>query len=102
MVAVAYEKLFQASIRSNLILALKGLHHPLMADIFLVVLYSFITKASRREYFMCHLYLGVKRSLLGMGKFSTLLRRLFTIKMLWALNGDVILSAQGKAWNRAS
>lgn len=32
--AVAYEKLFQASIRSNLILALKGLHHPLMADIF--------------------------------------------------------------------
>lgn len=51
---------------------------------------------------MCHLYLGVKRSLLGMGKFSTLLRRLFTVKMLWALNGDMVLSAQGKAWNRAS
>lgn len=97
MVAVTYEKLFQASIRSNLILALKGLHHPLMADIFLVVLYPFITKASRREYFMCHLYLGVKRSLLGMGKFSTLLRWLFTVRMPWVLNGDVMLSAHGRA-----
>lgn len=77
MAAVAYEKLFQASIKSNLILALKGLHHPLMADIFLVVLYSFITKASRREYFMCHLYPDVKMSLLGMGEFLALLRWIF-------------------------
>jgi hypothetical protein len=61
----------------------------LMADISVVVLYSFITKASKRELCMCHLYLDVKKSLFEVDTFLTPMRWIFTVRVPWAFGGEV-------------
>lgn len=65
-----------------------------MADIYVEVLYSFITKASKREYCICHLYLDVKRSLFGVDKLLTLMRWISIVRVPWAFGGEVIVLAK--------
>lgn len=45
---------------------------------------------------MCHLYLDVKRSLLGVDTFLTPLRCIFIVTVPWA-SGEVMLLAKGRA-----